>query len=140
MKLPDVNVWLAGVWARHAQHQIARQWFDEQPDELAFCRITQMGLLRLITNPAVAGSEAQSRRRAWELFRNLMGDPRTQFLHEPQGLEALWVTFSQRDDASHKLWTDDYLAAFALAANAELVTFDRSLTKRYPSVHIVHLR
>jgi len=36
------------------------------------------------------------------------------------------------------LWTDDYLAAFA-QASGELVTFDRALSKRYTSVHIICL-
>ena len=43
---------------------------------------------------------------------------------EPDGLVPIWVAFSKRDDRSHLLWTDDYLAAFAQAANAELVTLD----------------
>ena len=39
----------------------------------------------------------------------------------------MWVTFSKRDDRDHLLWTDDYLAAFARAANAELVTLERGV-------------
>lgn len=46
---------------------------------------------------------------------------------------------SKRDDHSHKLWTDDYLAAFAQAAHADLVTFDRGMHGRYPSVKVVTL-
>ena len=34
------------------------------------------------------------------------------------------------------LWTDDYLAVFAQAAGAELVTLDQALSKRYTSVRI----
>jgi len=139
MKLVDINVWLATVWASHANHQLAKKWFDEEDDDLAFCRITQMGLLRMLTNPAVVGSEVLSRRRAWELFSHLMSDPRVHFLSEPQGLDALWMAFSKRDDSSHKLWTDDYLAAFAQAANLELATLDRAFLKRYPSVQILSL-
>ena len=136
MKIPDINVWLASVWARHRRHDIARRWIEEQQDDLAFCRVTQMGFLRMVTNPAVAGGEALTRRAAWELFEALMTDPRISFLREPQGLEALWIAFSKRDDTSHKLWTYDFLAAFAQAANAEFVTFDRALSLRYPSARI----
>jgi toxin-antitoxin system PIN domain toxin len=139
MKLPDINVWLAGVWARHTQHDSGRRWFDEETDDLAVCRVTQMGLLRMVTNPAVTGPEVLSRRRAWEFFADLVADPRVRFLREPQNLESLWVAFSKKDDRNHKLWTDDYLAAFAQAAGAELVTFDRALAKRYPSVRIICL-
>jgi predicted nucleic acid-binding protein len=49
--LPDVNVWLALTLASHAQHRAATAWLEEVADEtLAFCRVTQMGFLRLLTN------------------------------------------------------------------------------------------
>jgi hypothetical protein len=136
MKLVDVNVWLATVWAGHEHHPGAKKWFDQEEHDLAFCRVTQMALLRMLTNKAITGSEVLSRRGAWKLFGNLVSDPRLGFLAEPHGLEPLWIAFSKRDDKSHLLWTDDYLAAFAQAANVELVRFDRALAKRYASVRI----
>jgi hypothetical protein len=36
-------------------------------------------------------------------------------LDEPDELDAVWRAISARDDKSHKLWTYDYLAAFAQA-------------------------
>ena len=50
------------------------------------------------------------------------------------------MAFSKRDDTSHLLWTGDYLAAFAQAASAELVTLDRGLRTRYPSVRVLVLQ
>ena len=140
MMLPDVNVWLASAWARHAKHPIAKHWVDEQDAELAFCRVTEMALLRLVTNPAVTGTDARTRRQAWDLLEQLEADPRVRFLAEPQGLAPLWMAFSKRDDTSHLLWTGDYLAAFAQAASAELVTLDRGLRTRYPSVRVLVLQ
>jgi uncharacterized protein len=139
MKLLDVNVWLAAAWARHAHHRPAKRWIDEEGDQLAFCRVTQMALLRLITNPAIMQRDSLSRRQAWELVDRLMADPRARFLNEPEGLLAVWVTFSKRDDRDHLLWTDDYLAAFARAANAELVTLERAFRPRDPSVQVIVL-
>lgn len=139
MKLLDVNVWLSAVWARHSQHRKAKQWFDGEDDEIAFCRVTQMALLRLITNPAITRDDALTRRQAWNLMEHLLSDPRVRYLAEPQGLVSLWAAFSKRDDKSHLLWTDDYLAAFAQSASAELVTFDRGFHKRYSSVQILIL-
>jgi hypothetical protein len=140
VKLLDVNVWLASVWGRHAQHPVAKRFVDDEDDELAFCRVTEMALLRLVTNPAVTGSDARSRRQAWDLVLHLQSDPRIRFLPEPRGLAPLWIAFSKRDDRSHLLWTDDYLAAFAQAADVDLVTFDRGLHTRYPSVRVIALR
>ena len=91
MKLLDVNGWLAAVWARHRHHATAKQWVDNEEDDLAFCRVTEMSLLRLVTNPAVLGTDA------------------------------------------------DYLAAFAHAAQAELVTLDGGLRSRYPGVRVTCL-
>ena len=139
MTLLDVNVWLAAVWARHAKHPVAKRWVDDQDDELAFCRITEMGLLRLTTNPAVTGNDALTRRQAWDVLLRLQSDPRVRFLPEPAGLAPLWMAFSKRDDRSHLVWTDDYLAAFAQAAGLELVTFDKGMRARYPSVDVVSL-
>lgn len=139
MKLLDVNVWLAAVWARHSQHRTAKHWFDAEDDEVAFCRVTQMALLRLITNPAITRDDTLTRRQAWNLLEHLSSDPRVRFLTEPQGLVPLWAAFSKRDDRSHLLWTDDYIAAFAQSSSAELVTFDRAFHKRYTSVSVVML-
>jgi toxin-antitoxin system PIN domain toxin len=139
MKLPDVNVWLAAAWARHAQHARAKRWMDEVDDTVAFCRITEMGLLRLVTDPAVTGRDARTRRQAWDLLQRLQADPRVTVLAEPSEVTVLWMAFSKRDDTSHLLWTDDYLAAFAQAAGAELVTLDQGMHRRYPSARIIHL-
>jgi toxin-antitoxin system PIN domain toxin len=136
MKLPDVNVWLAAAWARHEHHSAAQRWLDAEEDEVALVRVTQMSMLRLVSNPAVMGDESLSRRAAWDVVDALLADPRIQLVQEPGGLEPLWVTFSKRDDASHLLWTDDYLAAFAQAAGAELVTLDRACARRYPALRV----
>ena len=140
MKLPDVNVWLAAAWARHVHHRRTKTWFDHEDGPLAFCRVTQMSLLRLVTNPAVTGKEVLTRRQAWDLVERVLADPRVEFLAEPDNLVPLWTAFSRRDDHDHLLWTDDYLAAFALAAGAEIVTLDRPFRARYPSVSVVLLR
>jgi toxin-antitoxin system PIN domain toxin len=138
--LVDVNVWVAALFGWHPQNRAATQWLNEQEDEeLAFCRVTELALLRHLTNPAVARVDVRTRRQAWDLLLELQQDPRVRFVSEPPGLATLWMAFSKRDDYSLNLWTDGYLAAFAQAAHADLVTFDRSMHGRYPSVKIVTL-
>jgi predicted nucleic acid-binding protein len=51
-------------------------------------------------------------------------------------LDAVWRAISARDDKSHELWTDDYLAAFAQSGDATLVTLDHKMPARYPSVRV----
>ena len=136
MKLPDLNVWLAALWEGHEAHPKARDWFDAQVKPLVLCRVTQMGLLRLLSNPSILGRDALDRRAAWQTLDTLGNDPRVTFLPEPDGLEKFWIHFSKRPDRAHKLWTDDYLAAFAFVGVSTLVTFDQALATRHPSVEV----
>ncbi|SRR5216683_578815 len=136
MILVDVGVWLAAVWGRHIHHRVAAHWFDQQSDDLVFCRVTQMSLLRLLSNPTVMGDDVLARSAAWRVFDQLRADDRVLWADEPPQLEAVWRVISARDDNSHKLWTDDYLAAFAQTSDATLATLDRKLQGRYPSVRV----
>ncbi|HEY7142853.1 MAG TPA: TA system VapC family ribonuclease toxin [Streptosporangiaceae bacterium] len=136
MKLVDVGVWLAAVWGRHANHRGAAGWFGKEADDILFCRVTQMGLLRLLSNPAIMGDDAINRSQAWRAFDQLWADERVMWADEPAELDAVWRAISARDDKSHKLWTDDYLAAFAQVSEATLVTLDRKLPARYPSARV----
>jgi uncharacterized protein len=134
--LVDVGVWLAATWGRHARHHIARQWFDEQSDDLILCRVTQMSLLRLVSNRAIMGEDVVTRSEAWRIIDQLWSDSRVLWAEEPDHLEAVFRAISAQNDNSHKLWTDDYLAAFAQASGASLVTLDTRLKGRYPSVTV----
>jgi uncharacterized protein len=136
MILLDVGVWLAAVWGRHMHHPVTAEWFGSQADELAFCRVTQMSLLRLMTNPAIMGDDAVDRSQAWRIFDQLRADERVLMADEPDELDAVWRAISAHDDKNHKLWTDDYLAAFAQASDATLATLDGKLSSRYPSVRV----
>jgi hypothetical protein len=137
--LLDVGVWLAAVWGRHAHHRVAANWLTAQTDDLLFCRVTQMGLLRLLSNPAIMAGDAIDRSKVWRVFDQLWADERVLWADEPAELDAVWRAMSAHHDKSHKLWTDDYLAAFAQTSGAALATLDRKLPARYPSVRIESL-
>jgi uncharacterized protein len=136
VKLVDVGVWLAAVWGRHAHHPVTADWFGSEADDIVFCRFTQMGLLRLLSNPAIMGNDAVDRSEAWRIYDQLLADERVLWAAEPAGLDGVWRAVSARKDNSHKLWTDDYLAAFAQASDAELITLDSQVPARYPSVRV----
>jgi hypothetical protein len=95
-----------------------------------------MSLLRLLSTPAVMGPDVLSRGAAWTVIDLLRADSRIAWAAEPVGLEQVWRAISAREDNSHRLWTDDYLAAFAQAAGLTLVTLDRGFERRYPSVAV----
>jgi toxin-antitoxin system PIN domain toxin len=134
--LLDVGVWLAAVWGRHIHHPAVRTWFDGEDRGFTICRVTQLSLLRLLSNPSVMRDDVLPRSSAWGVIDLLRADGRVHWADEPVHLEPVWRAFSARDDNNHKLWTDDYLAAFAQAGDFTLATLDAALRRRYPSVRI----
>jgi toxin-antitoxin system PIN domain toxin len=139
MLLPDVNVWLALVFSTHVHHPSALAWIDSLSDEIScFCRVTQMGFLRLANNPKVFPNDAVSVTVAWQLYDTTRIDPRVSFALEPAGLESAWRQFTQGQRFSPKLWNDAYLAGFAQTGGYELVTFDKAIAQ-YPGVAVIVL-
>ena len=51
---------------------------------------------------------------------------------EPDELDAVWRATSARHDQSHKLWTNDYLAACAQAGDLTLATLDANFRAVIP--------
>jgi uncharacterized protein len=81
--------------------------------------------LRLATNPQALGEQAVSLLRAWQIYDALLADPRVIFVAEPASLETYWRVYTRRRTFSDKVWSDAYLAAFARAADFELVSLDQ---------------
>lgn len=129
MKLPDVNIWLALALSGHSHHLAAGAWLDgeEETASLCFCRVTQQGLVRLLTTAEVLagyGNPPLTNRQAWTVVDQFMEDERITFANEPEGVEETWKTWAIRDTHSPKLWMDAYLAAFAVAGGLRMVTLD----------------
>lgn len=130
MDLCDNNVWLALALSGHVHQSAARRWFDAatEPASIFFCRATQQGFLRLLTNASVLapyGNPPLTNSEAWAAYQAFAADDRIGVLvEEPAGLEACWVEFASRDSASPKVWMDAYLAAFAISAGCRMVTTD----------------
>lgn len=130
MLLPDVNVWLALTFDSHVHHPAAKTWFEALSGEAClFCRITQQGFLRLATNSTIFGRHALTMRAAWQMYDVLQSDPCISYAEEPLHVEQHWRSLTSRSSHSPNMWTDAYLAAFAIAANCELVSFDKQLAQ-----------
>jgi uncharacterized protein len=126
--LPDVNVWLALASQRHVHASVCANWLKSTPSaEIAFCRISQMGLLCLLTNELVMGADVLSSLQAWRTYQTILTDDRVQFAPEPFTLEAEWRKLTMHNRPAPKVWTDAYLAAFARAASMRLVTLDKAI-------------
>ena len=126
---PDVNVWLALAHEIHPHHLVAMAWDENLSDDtvLTFCRFTQLGLLRLLTNESAMGRDALTQTNAWSVYDGFLQTKRARFIDEPRGIDPLFRQHTKRDEVSTKQWDDGYISAFAMAAGMALVTFDRAL-------------
>ena len=137
---PDINVWVALTHAAHVHHGLARDWFTDLPAgaRFSFCRLTQLGLLRLLTAAAVMGDdEVLSQKEAWAVYDRWIEDRRVTMVDEPPLLERRFRALTRSRQASPKAWADAYLAAFADAAQLTLVTFDRGFRGRVGSLALL---
>jgi toxin-antitoxin system PIN domain toxin len=128
--LCDTNVWLALSLSGHVHHHLARDWLDtvDEPVSIVFCRATQQGLLRLLTNASVLapyGNPPLTNKEAWDVYEALAMDDRIVVrANEPAGVEPRWKNLAAQGTASPKLWMDAYLAAFAISGGSRMVTTD----------------
>jgi toxin-antitoxin system PIN domain toxin len=132
--LIDVNVWLAITWGSHQQNRSALRWYNSLPEstdqaELLFCRFTMLGFLRLLTSRAVMGADTMTLGAAFDVYDEASRDARVTMATEPRGTEVFLreaaLPFLRKP--ATKAVADCYLAGFAEAVGAELVTFDKGL-------------
>ena len=129
---PDINVWLALVVERHAFSAAASAWWNQdQSGAIGFCRFTQLGLLRHLTNAATMKGNPLTNRAAWKIFETLETDARVRFFPEWPALDGLLKSCSDVSQPATNMWGDAYLAAYAAVNEATLVTFDKGFAK-YP--------
>ena len=105
---------------------------ENEPDSLCFCRSTQQSFLRLLTTAGIMnvyGNAALSNKDAWGTYEAFIADDRIVFQSEPPGLNTIWKKLATRHTSSPKLWMDTYLAAFAMAAGAHLITTDKAFNQ-----------
>lgn len=140
---PDLNVWLALSFEPHIHHKLASSWFYSLLDStrLCFSRLTQIGLLRLLTTEQVMTAEdVLTQREAWQVYDRWLEDDRIVFMDEPLAFEAAFRAASQLPRSAPKDWADSYLIAFAQLAGFQLVTFDKALSKKATDVILLAAR
>lgn len=127
--LPDLNVWLALALAEHPHHRAAQAYWQEQAAaRVWFCRVTMLGLVRLLCQPKLMGEAALGLRGAFDVYLRFAALPEVGLCTEPADCEQLLSGLLEPATPA-RLWTDAYLAAFALAGGLRLVTFDRDFTR-----------
>ncbi len=130
LSFPDVNVWLALVSHEHIHSAIARGWWNSWSGQIVFCRLSQLGLLRLLTTAAVMNDNPLSLDAAWRVYDSLLEDDRVVFSPEHSRADTIFRTIATGPARASKVWADAWLLAVAEAAGGVLVTFDKALAAR----------
>ena len=97
-----------------------------------------LGFLRLVTHPK-AIRDPKTSNEAWAIYREFRALPAIKFVAEPESLEMHFQSFTIIGVLPHRLWTDAYLAAFAIAGDYRLVSFDADFA-RFPGLNFLHLK
>jgi toxin-antitoxin system PIN domain toxin len=129
--LADVNVWFALAVEEHEHHGEARKWWEETPGSIGFVRITQLGLLRLLTSSGPMRGQPLTNVQAWAVYDGFLSDDRVRIFPEVPAIDEVFRSFSGVPQSAPKRWVDAYLAAHAAAGEATLVTFDQALAGGY---------
>jgi toxin-antitoxin system PIN domain toxin len=124
--LLDVNVLVALFDPDHVHHELAHDWFaDHRHHGWATCPITENGLVRVLSNPAYAGSTLRPAAVTGALAR-----------FRGSGDHTFWPATLSLTDASafdlsvasgHGQLTDVYLLGLARTMSGCLATFDRTI-------------
>jgi uncharacterized protein len=136
--LVDANVWLAISHKDHAHHLTALRWFEESDGVCCFCRVTQLALLRLLTNPKVMGLSVKTQVDAWEIYDVLVERATVALVGEPFHLDRAFRELSQGGHRSPNAWNDAYLGAMSKVLAMTFVTFD-SVFRTMPGVDAIVL-
>ena len=121
--LPDVNVLLALVWPRHDSHAAAHAWFTNS-GHLAWATnpITQLGVLRLLTNPVVTQG-AVSAATALDVLGEVTSHPGHEFWALDHAVTDALKPMARRL-RGHQQWTDAVLLWHAIDRHGIFTTFD----------------
>lgn len=137
--LPDVNVWIALSAPGHVMRPLAEAyWHKEAAPRVAFSAVTMLGLVRVITNAPLFGGHAVAPSDAWGVLQGWLAMEQVTYVHEPEGCRAAVDRIVAEGLVTARTWTDAYLAAFAEAAGARLVSMDGDML-RYPGLNLLHL-
>lgn len=122
--LLDVNALIAAIWKNHPDHATTDAWLAGK--NLVTCPISQLGFLRISTNPKAINADIAAARQLLEAFLRKHG---SDFV-----ADDLWPLKS-RPKTSEQV-TDYYLAELAASKGMKLATLDKGIAHR--AVEIIY--
>ncbi len=114
--LLDVNTLLAAIWVNHPDHKKADAWIQDKA--LVTCPLSELGFLRVSTNPKALKSDMKTSR---ELLDSFITKRKVEFV--PADLPALKSNARKSEEV-----TDFYLAELAFLKGMRLATLDKHIS------------
>jgi uncharacterized protein len=130
LSFPDINLWVALAALEHEHRVIAQHWWANCEGPIAFCRLSQLGLMRLLTTASFMDGKPLTNLQALGVYDRFFEDSRVTFVSEQPDVERQFRRNSASRFPSPKLWADAWLLAFAQSTGGTLVTFDQALASR----------
>src|SRR5438132_10176567 len=113
---PDVSVWVPLAADHHPHHDRAqRYWNEEAASQIDFCGITALGFVRISTNSAAMGGRPLTIANAWGEYQRIRTLPEITFAQDAPSCDSALEQWIQQGLVTQRLWTDAYLAAFAVS-------------------------
>jgi uncharacterized protein len=131
--LLDVNVLIALAWPSHQFHEAATRRLERKEQRWATCAITQLGFIRLSSNPTVVQAAVAPSQAAALLVQMVADRWHTYLQLSPAPVGAASV-FDKV--LGFRQVTDAYLIAVARNHGARLLTFDARL-RQYQEVEVL---
>lgn len=124
--LLDLNILTALLWPAHEHHDAAHRWFSRRANaRWATCSLTQLGFVRIVSNPAFSRDALSPVAAAALLAENLVHPDHkfwTESLQVPAAIKGM-----EPGMHLYRQLTDAYLLALASHRKGVLATFDRGL-------------
>jgi uncharacterized protein len=130
--LLDVNVLLGWLWPAHQTHAAAMKWMKSLGGgQWASCPITQMGFLRIVTNPAFSPDVPNWSEASSILLNHTSNRQSHVFWQDSLTIDEIDRRFGKSIKGSGQI-TDAYLLALAIRNKGRLVTFDHRIAALTP--------
>jgi len=124
--LLDLNILTALLWPAHEHHDAAHRWFAARGNaRWATCPLTQLGFVRIVSNPAFSPDALSAGEAVALLGQNLTHaghDSWPDSLHVPEAMKPVESRLQ-----GYRQLTDAYLLALARRHKGAVATFDRGL-------------
>lgn len=129
--LLDLDVLLALAWPSHVHHGAVHRWFGRlKQNRWASCPLTQLGFIRLSSNPTFT-SDAVSPSEATRMLELMIDLGQHEFWPDDLHCRSAQIIANGKM-IGHRQVTDAYLLSLSMARDGKLATLDKRISQLIP--------